>query len=213
MRTRVLFIILAISLASASDLLAQQYAPLPTLIGVGPDQLNDPGQNQPGDNHGSLGRQYILIKVNDALQLITRGNPPGYSSPVLDSTFWNTSQALPSGATSFSDNGDGRVVYDPYEPSGCPTGHWMITEMGWMNYPTYSQAGVFIAVSTGENPDPTKPTNFHYYWSDYGYEEPPGKACNGNASGCWVDFLQVGFRTQTGLLSRVRISDRLRRLP
>jgi hypothetical protein len=51
--------------------LAQGYSPLVLVIGLGPSEQDPYNFTQPfpGDNHGALGRQYLLTKVNQTFQL------------------------------------------------------------------------------------------------------------------------------------------------
>ena len=200
--------------------LAQTYSPLPLAIGTGPGELdtyNFDANDFPGDNHGAMERQYLLTKVNQELQLYIRpapGQPQGsgtYKTGVPDSAisgspyyyFW---PAVP-GATKFVATGDGRVLYDPYGPTSCPTGHFIVVEVGVMEYPNPSQdqAGIFMAVSkslynasTGvwyEDPDPSNPlANFYFYWIPAGVPGPNVCAADGGPP-CYADYRQIGFNT------------------
>ncbi len=178
-------------------------------IGVGPGEqdtynfLQIKGLGAPGDNHGALGRQYLLTKVNDEFLLYNRNGT--YSAGVPDSPiakypnyfFW----PAVTGAKAFVATSDGRVIYDPYGPTSCPTGHFIVVEIGVMTYENtnQNQAGVYLAVSTGEDPDPSNSMNkFHFYWIPAG--PPSSGACNGPPP-CYLDYPEIGFNTNWIALS------------
>ncbi len=179
--------------------LGQRYSPLPVVIGGGPDQQNPYNSKffWPGDNHGALGRQYLLTKVNQTFQLYDRRGT--YNTPVPDSLFTTYPNYYfwppAASAMQFVAHGDGRVIYDPYGPASCPTGHFIVAEMGVMQYSNtnQNQAGIYLAVSKAEIPDPSLPSdNFYFYWIPAGL--PSSTACNGGPP-CYVDFPQIGFNT------------------
>jgi len=194
--------------------LGQGFSPLPQTIRVGPGEqdtynfLRTEGFGAPGDNHGALGRQYLLTKVNDEFQLYNRNGT--YSAGVPDSPmpnypnyyFW----PAVTGANRFVATSDGRVIYDPYGPTSCPTGHFVVVEIGVMHYESpgsppssENQAGVYLAVSTGEDPDPSNSMNkFHFYWIPAG--PPSSGACNGPPP-CYLDYPEIGFNTNWIALS------------
>lgn len=104
-------------------------------------------KNIPGDEHGSAGRTYVVLKANDEFTFISRSSiQNGYNSlpggmPIPDTQFWPSSipsssvivpngPAAPSGSVQITPNGDGRVYYDPYSPCGDGAGRWIVIEMG-----------------------------------------------------------------------------------
>lgn len=201
MNIRAILHALAWALASSAALAdAQVYSPLPVQLGTGPQQASSGALALfPGDNHGSMGRTHVVFKVNNAIWFYNRqASQFTTPAPIADASFWPPAP----GATSFTPKGDGRVIYDPYEPAACPGGggRWILAEMGVMNYSSStcaafgfttscSQAGVYMAVSQGENP--TGALWFH--WNQAGPIST--SACVGGAGNCYVDFPQIGFNT------------------
>src|SRR5580658_4455860 len=162
--------------------------------GVSPTPLNPPGAVlgpaqatnviDPGDNHGGVGRTYIVQKANatpNAVGGFTFTNrSTGQVSTYSDSQFWNVPG--PNGTT-FAPGGDGRIVYDPYGPTGCATGggRWIAVERG-----TLCDSGcahltntMVVGVSTGENPLPSSPVTQNWtiqYYPSPNTNPPPKEA-------------------------------------
>lgn len=135
MNIRAILHALAWALASSAALAdAQVYSPLPVQLGTGPQQASSGALALfPGDNHGSMGRTHVVFKVNNAIWFYNRqASQFTTPAPIADASFWPPAP----GATSFTPKGDGRVIYDPYEPAACPGGggRWILAEMGVMNY-------------------------------------------------------------------------------
>ena len=63
---------------------------------------------------------------------------------------------------------DGKIIYDPYGPSGCSIGggRWIVVEDGKVCLNNSCTNGFVLAVSQGEDPTPSTPltTNYYYAW-------------------------------------------------
>jgi hypothetical protein len=171
-------------------------SPAPNATGTGPAASATPtsptyyGNNDPGDNHGSLGRTHMAFKVNSAVRFVNRST--GTANEYGDSVFWSqhTNLNLAVGAT-ITFTTDGRIVYDPYPPSACSTsgGHWLAVEVAKVSYPDGTQQeGVLIGVSAGE--DPTGPW-YAIFDADPAQRSVGGCTANVNCP----DFPMIGFNT------------------
>ena len=129
-------------------------------------------KNAPGDEHGALGRTYLVLKANLQISFINRTslqtgeNPLPAGMPLDDTQFWPAQldsskvvipggSALPPGNVAITPNGDGRVHYDPYSPCKDSVGRWIVVEMGNLQYQDgTTAAAVLVGISTGEDPNP-----------------------------------------------------------
>jgi len=174
-------------LFSAGRSIAQtSQPPLSTNLGLG-QGAPGAGGFEPGDAHGSVGRTYIVDKVNNAIQFTNRST--GNISETQDFNFWPVS----FGGVGFVPGGDARVLYDPYGPAGCATGggRWIVTELGRTCAGSTCTAGFVLGVSTGEDPTPVAGNwSFSFLPATQGTPTPdqPKSGFNTNWIAVQVDF-------------------------
>jgi hypothetical protein len=163
--------------------------------------------NIPGDEHGGIGRTYIVLKANDEISFIKRPIAGGNNAlptgmPILDTTFFapamvGTSVIVPGGSSPtglvrVAPNGDGRVIYDPYSPCGDGVGRWVVVEMADLTQATgTTNAAIIVGVSNGEDPNPTDPG---VIWTQFAIAST-APANSGSDITAAADFPQVAFNT------------------
>ncbi len=193
----VLIVALAVLLLGSASARAQPASPQPTEYGTG-SAYNTSFGYFPGDPHGALGLNFLVLKANDEFIFINRsglssGNnqPP---APLSDVNFWgltipSTSVLVPggnpppSGLVTVSPCCDGRVFYDPYSPCGDGVGRWLVVELANFVYSDNTTgSGVLVGVSNGEDPNPA---DSGVSWTIFAIA----------SSGSSADFPGLGFNT------------------
>jgi hypothetical protein len=163
----------------------------------------------PGDEHGSAGRTYVVLKGNLEFSFISWSSiQNGYNylpggMPIPDTQFWQASipsssvvvpngAAAPSGSVQVTPVSDGRVYYDPYSTCGDGMGRWIVIEMGNLTYSNQSTAAaVLVAISQQEDPNPA---DLGVTWSQFAIASTAPANGIGTDTGT-VDFPQAGFNT------------------
>ncbi len=186
-----------------------QQPPSPGPFATGNDNHWDSAVNPfiPGDEHGAVGRTYVVLSANLEMTFINRPIQNGYNPlpsgmPVPDSQFWqplpSSSVIVPNGTTpptgtvQVTPNSDFRVYYDPYSPCGDGAGRWIVVGMGNLTYSDQTTAAaVLLAISQQEDPNPA---DSGVSWTQFAIAST-APANTGSDITAVGDFPRAGFNT------------------
>jgi len=129
-------------------------------------------KNHPSNSGGANGPSNVLLKTNNAIQMIPVTYPSGVASPGASSYFDDGNFfTLASGYTpragssgSYTTNNLSKVYYDPDGPSlsGCTTGgRWLVATMAT---DSSSHPGILLASSTDNAASTTVSGNWYQAW-------------------------------------------------
>ena len=188
---------------------AQPASPAPFQFGDA--NSYDPVTNDgfPGDEHGALGRTYLVTTTNLQYSFIPRTqlqagyNPLPAGMPLTAAQFWPTtidsSKVIVPGATTPPPSGpvgvtpvsDARIIYDPYSPCGDGVGRYITISMGNLTYTGgTTAAAILVGISKGE--DPTNSDGKGTNWTFFAIASTAQANIPPVAVG---DFPRVGFNT------------------
>ena len=194
-------------------------SPAPTSKGLGPGASSKSTaptylfKNHAGDHHGAVGRTHTVLKVNDEIWFVNRSTPGATPTPtkIADTSFWGATLGGTGGVTALlptptgtatpavHPDGDGRIYYDPYPPTGCGTGgHWLAVEMANVDYGGgVVQPGILIGISAGEDPLPGTGKWYQFFEADPTFLGgcSAGDREGGSGAVTCPDFPQLGFNT------------------